>query len=405
MKVFPRAGRLRLGPARSARGRGRIARPLWGIIILLIVPCRAASGIAPGLLPRPHQEPAAQSSLPPTGPGERSRELEQKIASVATSDVNALARALGVPLVESKAGGEDKESPLSEASQLRLLGQLDGKQDPECVLFLSGHEEREDGRSAAANWDLDFLAWDGTRWRLSALDPSLSGGPSEQDWKSHSQPLGVNMISRAAGGQLAALVLYDASTAAVYPVVFKVQDYQATLVWDSRSERSRYEALSGGQIKFVAGQGGGVPAMVASGKADPGLLVFARDGGRGFEVRTIYAWKGDEYLPSGTEYEANEDFRLYEFISALHLHNYKAAYALIDPARFLGTDKPGLDAFRELIQKSWSEFLGDAIFTASEEAGTAHTFELDRGGKKSRYLPTFSAGPKFLLTGLTRQEE
>jgi hypothetical protein len=384
-----------------------MGRLLSGMVVLLITPVAAGSRFVPDFSSNPSQEPAAGSSHAPAEAREKSRELEPKIASVTTSDVNALADALGVRLVDEKAGAEYEESPLSEDSQLRLLGK-ENEPGPQCVLFLAAQEAGEDGHSAAENWTLDYLAWDGTRWKLSPLDQPLRGDSSPANWKSHTQPLGVKILSHASGEHLMALILYDAPATSVYPVAYRVKDHQATLVWDSRSEDSRYEALSGGRVKFVPAQSAGIPAMVASGKADPGLLVFERGGSRGFEERTTYVWKDDAYVPSGTEVEANEDFRLYEFVSALHLHNFQSAYALIDPAKFLGSDKPSLDAFRDVIQKSWSEFLDDHIFTASEAAaagGNGHAFELDEGGKKSKYLPTFSPGPKFLLTGVKRQEE
>lgn len=353
----------------------------------------------------PSQEPPAGSSHAPTGAEAKSRGLEQKIASVVTPDVNTLADALRVTVVEQKGGDETEENPLWEVSQLRRLGKAENDRDADCVLFLSAHEAGDGGESAAENWTLDYLAWDGSRWRVSSLDQPPAGDPSPANWKSHTRPLGVQTISRVPGEQLVTLVLYDAPATAVYPLAIRVKDHQATLVWDSRSEDSLYEALSDGRIEFVSAQSGDIPAMVASGKADPGLLVFAREGRRGFEERTTYLWKDNAYVPSGTEYEANEDLRLYEFISALHLHNYKAAYALIDPAKFLGSDKPSLDAFRDAIQKSWSEFLDDHIFAASEADGDGHAFELDEGGKKTKYVPAFSPGPTFLLTSLIRHEE
>ncbi len=350
---------------------------------------------------------------------ETSRQLEQKIASVTTPDLEGLARALGVQLVT-----EDEESDFSllpqasqpaQRGQLRRLGGIKVGENNECVLFLSGRGMAEGKELPAqslphgeAGWTRAFLAWDGSRWRVSPLDSPPSGQGGQPSRSPEIEPVGARIISASGEDQIMVLLLYAAPARALYPMVYQVKNYAASLVWDSLSEDSRYQALSGGRIEFEEAKRGAVPAMVASGKADPGLLVFGRDGARGFQARTAYHWIGNQYVPATTEYEANEDFRLYEFISALHLHNYKAAYALIDPAKFLRTDKPSLDAFRDTVQKSWSEFLDDRIFAASEPAaggGNDHAFELDEDDKKVKYLPEFSTGPKYLLTGLARREE
>ncbi|PYV14779.1 MAG: hypothetical protein DMG21_17120 [Acidobacteria bacterium] len=385
-----------------------MGRLLCGVILSFIIPGRARSGSAAGFSTGFDQERATESSHASAELDQRTRELEQMIASISTPDVDALARALGVPLVVEKSGNHDDESPLSQSSQLRIFEGTQSGESPACVLFRSGQGAGEGGQPAAGDWTLDYLAWDGTRWRASGLDPAPPGLVSPADWKSRVLPLSAKIISREAGEQMLALLLYDAPAGAVYPLVYRVKEHQATLAWDSRSEESRYEAWSGGQIKFAKPEAGILPAMIASGIADPGLLVFERASNRGFQVRTTYVWKGNEYAPVHTEYEANEDFRLYEFISALHLHNFQAAYALIDPANFLGTDQPSLEAFRDAIQKSWSEFLDDQLFRASARDpadGNGHAFELDEAGKKSKYLPRFSSGPKFLLTSLARREE
>ena len=352
---------------------------------------------------------------------ETTRLLEQKIASVTTPDVEGLARALGVQLVTEDEESDSSESLVPQASQpaqagqLRRLGGFKDGRNTECVLFLAGQRIAEGGESAAqsmpegkAGWTRAFLAWDGERWRVSPLDPPPSGQGGPRSPNSEIAPLGARIISASGEDQIMVLLLYAAPARALYPMVYEIKGHAASLVWDSMSEDSRYQALTGGRIEFEEAKRGAVPAMVASGKADPGLLVFGRDGARGFQARTTYRWIGNQYVPATTEYEANEDFRLYEFISALHLHNYKAAYALIDPARFLRTDKPSLDVFRDTVQKSWSEFLDDRIFAASEPAtggSNDHAFELYEDDKKVKYFPEFSTGPKYLLTGLARREE
>jgi hypothetical protein len=384
------------------------------MLLLLASPFYTAGfgASVPGRMRRDRREASVFSQA---GEDEGLRKLEQKIASLTTADVEGLARALGVQLMAQDDRSDFSESLIPQGSQLRPLGGFKNRRNPECVLFLSGQGAAEGGESAAqslphgeAGWTLALLAWDGARWRLSPLDEPRPGQGGPEIMRPEMVPLGARIISASRSDQMMALLLYAPPARALYPMVYQVKDHQASLVWDSLSDDSRYQALSGGRIEFDKMERGGIPAMVTSGKADPGLLVFARDGARGFQARTTYQWKGNEYVPIVTEYEANEDLRLYEFISALHLHNYKAAYALIDPAKFLRSDKPSLDAFRDTLQKSWSEFLDDNIFTASTAAaaeGNAHAFELEEAGKKMKYLPEFSPGPKYLLTGLARQEE
>ena len=150
--------------------------------------------------------------------------------------------------------------------------------------------------------------------------------------------------------------------------------------------------------------------MIASGRADPGLLVFPKGpeaSSRGFVETRIYAWRNNAYVPVQTEYTANEDYTLYRFIAALHLHEFRAAYALIDPQRFLRTPKPSLKLFRERVEKDWPEFLDDRIFQvpagATESRGHAFTLTLENG-TTNVYYPSFTRGPRRLLTGLDRKQ-
>jgi hypothetical protein len=148
--------------------------------------------------------------------------------------------------------------------------------------------------------------------------------------------------------------------------------------------------------------------MSVSGRADPGLLAFPKEGRRGFEAKSIYRWDGQGYVPVKTEYTPTPDYTLYRFIAALHLHDFRGAYALIVPPKFLNTDTPTLDKFRELVGDSWPEFLDDNVFEALDAAPDSpdpYAFMLGLPDKKFVYHPTFSAGAKTLLTGLERREE
>jgi hypothetical protein len=192
-----------------------------------------------------------------------------------------------------------------------------------------------------------------------------------------------------------------------YPAVFQIQDHAAKLAWDAQADDSRYASLIGSQVSFR--ESGGAPAeMIVTGRADPGLLQFERNGHRGFKARAVYRWDGRAYVPAKTEYSANQDYTLYRFISALHLHDFRSAFALIAPAQFPGLDSPTLEAFRHLIQETWPEFLDDHVFEAPEApAGSAenYVFVLPLSDKQYVYRPSFSSEGKFLLTGFKRTEE
>jgi hypothetical protein len=161
-------------------------------------------------------------------------------------------------------------------------------------------------------------------------------------------------------------------------------------------------------VEFGDEDGDGIFELVASGRADPGLLVFPPKGRRGFAARAMYKWDGKAYVPSKIEYSANQDYTLYRFIAALHLRDFRAAYALIDPAKFLGTQEPSLEAFRKQIETTWPEFLDDHIFEVQDSGQTAlddFTFALKRDDKVYTYHPSFRPDTPHLLTSLERQEE
>jgi hypothetical protein len=148
--------------------------------------------------------------------------------------------------------------------------------------------------------------------------------------------------------------------------------------------------------------------MIVTGRADPGLLQVAARGQRGFQARAVYHWDGKAFIPAKTEYSVNQDYTVYRFISALHLHDYRSAYALVVPAKFLAADSPTLDAFRQLIQDNWPEFLQDQVFEAPEPSAGApdeHVFVLTKPDRRYVYHPVFSNDGKFLLIGLTRTQE
>jgi hypothetical protein len=148
--------------------------------------------------------------------------------------------------------------------------------------------------------------------------------------------------------------------------------------------------------------------MIVTGRADPGFLQVERKGQRGFQARAIYHWSGTAFIPAKTEYSANQDYTVYRFISALHLHDYDSAYALVVPAEFLKVDSPTLDKFRHFIQDNWPEFLQNEVFAAPEPPASSpdeHLFVLSKPDKHYVYHPVFSSDGKFLLTGLTRTQE
>jgi len=81
---------------------------------------------------------------------------------------------------------------------------------------------------------------------------------------------------------------------------------------------------------------------------------------------------------------------------------------LIDPPKFLKTDTPSPQVFRQRMEDLWPEFLDDQIFEARDpdsKADDAFAFELTQEERRYIYLPSFGADSKHLLTGLARREE
>jgi hypothetical protein len=262
-------------------------------------------------------------------------------------------------------------------------------------------EPSDHGQSAKDEPKLYMLSWDGVGWQASYLMEAadaltLEVLPAEENT-----------------APLFAVVIYRGTTAVPYPVIFRLQDHHASLVWDGRSDSTSYTGYTFGSIQFEKAGESNAPVMIAAGQADPGLLMFPasqEQTGRGFQVATAYVWKNDGYVPLRTEYTHNQDYVLYSFIAALHLHDFKTAYSLVDPAQFLNTKKPTLELFRETVRNEWPEFIDDRIFEVPVAARPEidpedHVFILRLGdGRMNGYRPTFTAGPEYRLTGLERFE-
>ncbi|HEV2350055.1 MAG TPA: hypothetical protein VG028_09455 [Terriglobia bacterium] len=321
-------------------------------------------------------------------------QVQAELKAVHEPDVHALAKALGIDLPAT--GADPADSP---TSSLQDLGDLDGDGVSEFALKLmpsvKGGAPEGGGADELPSWQLILLAWDGAEWRASRI-------------KAGFEPYEVQALSSLIpGSRQIALVVYSGAQAIPYPAIYQIKDHTAAQVWDGRSDESLYEGLVQGRIEFRNSNEGATPVMIASGRADPGLLHFPIGSPRGFDVQTIYAWDGHGYTPKRTEYRANEDYKIYLFISALHLHDFRSAYALIDPPRFLKTGAPSLELFRKQIQASWPEFLDDKIFEIPEAIPTTpgkFAFELNDEDKHYIYTPSFAAGSKLLITGLERHE-
>lgn len=318
--------------------------------------------------------------------------VQSMVGAVHVPDSRALAGALGISV-----GGAKEASSDSSLNSLEELGDLDGDGVPEFVF-----KQMQSARKGAPDeihsaelppWELFLVSWDGVRWQASFIKVGY-------------EPYDLTAISSLTGGSRAiALVIYAGSAEIPYPAIYQMKDHAAKLVWDGRADQSEYQGYAHGKIEFRDFQAGGTPQMIVSGRADPGLLHFPVDGKRGFDVQSVYVWAGTGYVPKKTEYSANEDRTLYQFISALHLHDFRSAYALIDAPKFLKTDAPSPKIFRKLIESSWPEFLDDQIFEASNPgpSGTnGFNFELTEEGKHYVYVPSFGTDAKHLLAGLER---
>jgi hypothetical protein len=314
--------------------------------------------------------------------------------TVTTPDVSALSKALHVG---EKPEGAGMGGP---PNTLTSLGDLDGDGVPEMILKWAIPDaevaaEVTPAPDSVPLWAVYLLCWDGTRWKASRLVSGI------EDFTFLAINLGISV------GRGIVVVTLEGDPAVAYPAVFQIKDHAAALLWDAQADDSRYAPLIGSQVNFR--DSGSAPAeMIVTGRADPGLLQFERDGHRGFNARAVYHWDGKAYIPVKTEYSANQDFTLYRFVSALHLHDFRSAYALIAPGQFLSSDAHTLEAFRHYIQETLPEFLNDHVFEAPEPpAGLLedYVFVLPLSDKQYVYHPTFSSDGKFLLTGLKRTEE
>lgn len=319
--------------------------------------------------------------------------IQAAIKPVRTPSIQSLARALGLnPKQVGHHAFEDSEVGMEQ------IGDIEGKGFRDVAVKWKPPAPKQSAQPETEP-DLYLLSWDGKTWQPSYLTTAMDA-------------LTVQVLpGTEASTPMIAVTLFHGLTAVPYPVIFQLRDHHAALVWDSRSTTSLYSGYDYGSIQFKKVANENVPAMVATGLADPGLLVFpvsSEQNGRGFQGATAYAWQNSAYVPIRTEYTHNRDYTLYRFISALHLHEYKTAYSLIDPKRFLKTDKPTLKLFRQTIQKKWSEFIDDKIFevpSGPAKKSGSHVFVLKlNDGKVYVYHPTFTSGPEYLLTGLKRTE-
>lgn len=348
-----------------------------------------ATGFYTGTIPQASSQSGDASAQDEGVPGEILARVEEILKTVTIPDVQALSRAL-----KANVQGESGVVSVPSVILLTKLGDLDGDGVPEMALTWSSAEPtgpipQEQERSSS--W-LFLLAWDGTRWRAS---PLASAAVSFQTIR----------LARPASRGIAVLVA-EGEDGVPYPTIFQVKDHTAIPIWRGNAEESRYEGYQHARVEFRDPAGDDPSEMFVSGRADPGLLVFAKEGRRGFDAHTLYRWDGRAYIPVKMDYTFNPDFILYRFISALHLHNFRAAYALISPEKFLNTDAPSLETFRQLVEDSWPELLDDRVFEAREATVASpeqYAFALPE--EHYVYVPKFSTDGKYLLTGLERRTE
>jgi hypothetical protein len=319
--------------------------------------------------------------------------IQAVLGTVPAPDLGVLGQAFDTTVKK-----QDEASNESSAVELIELGDLDGDGVPEVALkLLLTETSQEDAQGKASPTflrGLYLLSWDGTRWKASRL-----AAPAENP------QFKVVRLGKSTG-RCIAVVNVMGEEAVPYPVIFQVREHEAALLWDSQGGDNRYNGLEHGRIEFQDNAKLDQTDMIVTGRADPGLLQFEPGGHRGFSARCVYHWDGQDYVPAQTEYSPGPDNSLYRFVAALHLHDFRSAYTLIDPGKFLKTDAPSLEKFRQTIEENWREFLDDQIFQAREaNAGSPDTLAFQLPEKHYVYLPTLSTDGRFLLIGLERKVE
>jgi len=350
----------------------------------------------PGSAVEQEQAETGSQQSQPSEPGQSDEILagiRAAMQSVSSPDLGALGQAFDTAVKK-----QDEASSDASPVQLIELGDLDGDGVPEIALtVLASEPSQEDAQAQPppAPWrGLYLLSWDGARWQASSL------ATSGQDFQFHVVQLGKS------AGRCIAVVNVIGEDALPFPTVFQVRQHEAALLWDSQAGENRYNALAHGRIEFLLNAKLEQTDMIVTGRADPGLLEFEPNGHRGFNARCAYHWDGEAYVPGRTEYSPGPDNNLYRFIAALHLHDFRSAYALIDAVKLLKTDAPSLAQFRQMVETHWPEFLDDQVFHAREaKAGSADAFAFELASKHYVYRPTLSDDGKFLLTGLAREVE
>ncbi|HET7213008.1 MAG TPA: hypothetical protein VFL79_05435 [Terriglobia bacterium] len=376
-------------------GRRQCVVPFLLAILVCLSFSAAGQALVPGSDAAVAPAPQAQKTLEKgTAPTENPlAPIQSAVGNLHSPSLQALAGALG--LSPAQIGRQQFEDSSTGMEEISGLGEAGAPAVAVKWQRAGGGQNPQVGSAPKVY----LLSWDGKNWQASYLVVS-------------SDALTLEVLpAEGSEASLFAVIIYRDVTAVPYPVIFRFQDHHAALVWDGRADSSSYTGYNYGSIEFKKAGGGSVPAMVVAGQADPGLLSFPasqEDSGRGFQVATAYIWKNGAYVPIRQEYTRNRDYVLYSFIAALHLHDYQKAYSLVDPGQFLRTKKPNLKLFRERIQNAWPEFIDDKIFEVPvrREMDTGgQTFVLKLGsGKMNVYDPTFTPGPDYRLTGLSRTE-
>src|SRR5208337_2885431 len=314
--------------------------------------------------------------------------IQAVLANVPAPDLGVLGQAFDTTVKK-----QDEASSESSAVELFELGDLDGDGVSEVALKLpvteTSQNDAQGPASPPSSRGLYLLSWDGTHWKASPLVASAESFQFKV------------VRLRKTTGRCIAVVNVIGEEAVPYPAIFQLREHEAALIWDSQGGDNRYNALGHGQIEFQDNAKLDQTDMIVTGRADPGLLQFEPGGHRGFSARCVYHWDGQAYVPAQTEYLPGPDNTLYRFIAALHLRDFRSAYALIDPGKFLKTDAPSLEKFRQMIEENWREFLDDQVFQAREaNAGSPDALAFELPEKHYVYLPTLSNDGRFLLIGL-----